>query len=257
MSQENNVHKLCCSILKYLNIETEYVAQYDLMFFKNKTLPLIFAFTFILSGLEYGSTTAWAQEPNPGMGQAMPGGNPTGSEIHNPCFPNAGNGTRMHHFGNMTGSFTTHPYGRNGTMGNGMHHFGQYGNRTGFKMHPCTSQNSTQGNNSGNSAVTQGSMANSPSTTSQIPSWVRNNAKWWSQNQLGDSDFIQGVQYLIQQGIMKIPTTQIAQSSSSSSQPIPAWVKTNAGWWANGQVSDGDFIKGIQYLVSSGIIKVT
>jgi hypothetical protein len=87
----------------------------------------------------------------------------------------------------------------------------------------------------------------------QIPSWIKNNAKWWSQGQIGDSEFVKGVQYLIKQGIMKIPSTQ---ANSSLSEQIPNWVKTNAGWWANGQISDNDFIKGIKYLVSSGIIHV-
>jgi hypothetical protein len=235
------------------------VAQYNITFLKNKTIPLILAFIFVLSGLEYGSTIAWAQEPNQGMGQVMQGGNPTGSGMHNPCFPNAGNGTHsMSHFGNVTGSSMMYHSGQYGTRGNGTHHSGQYGNQTGFKMNPCASQNPTQGNNSSqtSTAQTQISTTNSSSTTSQIPSWVRNNAKWWAQNQVGDSDFIQGVQYLIQQGILKIPQTQVTQSSSSS-QTIPAWVKTNAGWWANGQISDAEFEQGIQYLVSSGIIKVT
>ena len=86
-----------------------------------------------------------------------------------------------------------------------------------------------------------------------IPSWIKNNAKWWSQGQIGDSEFAQGVQYLIKHGIMKIPHTQ---PDSSLSHQIPSWVKTSAGWWASDQISDYDFVKGIQYLVNSGIIRV-
>ena len=37
---------------------------------------------------------------------------------------------------------------------------------------------------------------------------------------------------------------------------LPNWVKSNAGWWSNGFISDDDFVKGIQYLVEQGIIKV-
>ena len=88
-----------------------------------------------------------------------------------------------------------------------------------------------------------------------IPSWVKKNAGYWSTGQVGDSDFVQGIQYLIQQGIMKIPPS--TSTSNSASQQIPAWIKTNAGWWSTGQISDTDFVKGIQYLVSSGIMKVT
>ena len=87
----------------------------------------------------------------------------------------------------------------------------------------------------------------------QIPTWIKNNAKWWSEGQIGDSEFVQGIQYLVKQGIIKIPKTQ---SNSSLSQQIPSWVKTNAGWWASGQISDNDFVKGLEYLVSNGIIHV-
>lgn len=88
--------------------------------------------------------------------------------------------------------------------------------------------------------------------TPQIPSWIKNNAKWWSEGSLSDSDFVKGIQYMIQNGIMKIPQTQ---NGSSLPQPIPSWIKHNAGWWASGQVSDDEFVKTIQWLVSNGIIK--
>lgn len=87
----------------------------------------------------------------------------------------------------------------------------------------------------------------------KIPSWIKNNAKWWAEGSLTDDDFTKGIQYMVQNGIMKIPHTQ---SDSSLSHQIPSWVKTNAGWWANGQISDNDFVKGIQYLANSGIIHV-
>ena len=87
----------------------------------------------------------------------------------------------------------------------------------------------------------------------QIPSWIKNNAKWWAQGSLTDEDFTKGIQYMIKNKIMKIPQSH---SDSSLSQQIPRWVKTNAGWWASGQISDVDFVKGIEYLASSGVIRV-
>ena len=87
----------------------------------------------------------------------------------------------------------------------------------------------------------------------QIPSWIKNNAKWWAQGSLTDDDFTKGIQYMVQNGMMKIPHTQ---SDSSLPHQIPSWVKTSAGWWANGQISDNDFVKGIQYLADSNIIHV-
>ena len=87
-----------------------------------------------------------------------------------------------------------------------------------------------------------------------IPDWVKNNAGWWATDQIDDSSFLQGIQYLIKEGIMVIPPTET--SGSSESQGVPAWVKNNAGWWADGQIDDNSFISGIQYLIKSGIIVV-
>jgi hypothetical protein len=38
-----------------------------------------------------------------------------------------------------------------------------------------------------------------------IPSWIKNNAGWWADGSIDDSSFVQGIQFLIQEGIMKIP----------------------------------------------------
>lgn len=37
---------------------------------------------------------------------------------------------------------------------------------------------------------------------------------------------------------------------------IPEWVKTNAGWWAEGQIDDSSFVQGIQYLINQDIILI-
>src|SRR5690349_11088128 len=70
----------------------------------------------------------------------------------------------------------------------------------------------------------------------QIPTWVKNNARWWSEGQIGDNDFVKGIQYLIQSEIIKIPQTQ---SGYGHSQKIPNWIKNNAGWWANNTITNG------------------
>lgn len=86
-----------------------------------------------------------------------------------------------------------------------------------------------------------------------IPDWIRNNAKWWSEGTIGDSDFISGIQYLITNNILDVPVTQ---QESSDSKEIPSWIKTNAGWWADKMISDDDFVKGIQYMITNGILRV-
>ena len=42
----------------------------------------------------------------------------------------------------------------------------------------------------------------------------------------------------------------------SNGYDIPGWIKDNAKWWADGMISDADYINGLQYLISQGILKV-
>ena len=88
----------------------------------------------------------------------------------------------------------------------------------------------------------------------QVPTWVKNNAGWWADGQIGDTDFVSGIQYMITEGIMEIPPT--TAGSNSGTNEIPDWVKNNAGWWADGQIADADFVSGIQFLITEGILRV-
>jgi len=37
-----------------------------------------------------------------------------------------------------------------------------------------------------------------------IPTWIKNNAGWWATDQIDDSSFLQGIQYLVQKGIIVV-----------------------------------------------------
>ena len=45
--------------------------------------------------------------------------------------------------------------------------------------------------------------------TKSVPDWIKNNANWWSENLIGDTDFINGLQYLIEYKIIKIDNKKI------------------------------------------------
>ena len=36
---------------------------------------------------------------------------------------------------------------------------------------------------------------------------------------------------------------------------IPSWIKNTAGWWADGQIDDDSFLKGIKYLNISSKVR--
>ena len=89
-----------------------------------------------------------------------------------------------------------------------------------------------------------------------VPIWIKNNAAWWSQELIEDSDFIAGIEYLIQNEIITIQDNQVIASSYSSNE-IPSWIKNNAGWWSDDLITEQEFIDGLQWLISNGIIQVT
>lgn len=86
-----------------------------------------------------------------------------------------------------------------------------------------------------------------------IPSWIKSSAKFWATDKITDKDFVSGIQYLINQKIIKVPA---GAPTSEKSDTIPAWVKKSAGFWADGKTSDKEFVGGLQYLISNGIIKL-
>ncbi len=87
-----------------------------------------------------------------------------------------------------------------------------------------------------------------------IPEWIKNSAGWWAEGDIGDADFIQGIQFLIKEGIMKIPPT--TQGPGSGGNEIPEWIKNNAAWWAEGAIDDTTFVQGIQFLIKEGIMSI-
>ena len=88
---------------------------------------------------------------------------------------------------------------------------------------------------------------------SQIPQWLKNNAKGYGEGQMMGRDFILGIKYLIEHGFMEISGV-IVQTENQESK-IPEWVRDTAKWWYEDQISDEDFINEIKFLVENRIIK--
>jgi len=57
------------------------------------------------------------------------------------------------------------------------------------------------------------------------------------------------------------PTFEIGKAGESIAPipetSIPGWIKNNAGWWADGQIDDGSFVSGLQWLISNGIMTIS
>jgi len=90
---------------------------------------------------------------------------------------------------------------------------------------------------------------------SSMPEWVRNNAKWWSDGLIDDESFVQGVQYLVKENIISIQDSSQSNAITPDNK-IPDWVRNNAKWWSDGLIGEKEFLNGIEFLVSAGVIKI-
>ena len=48
----------------------------------------------------------------------------------------------------------------------------------------------------------------------------------------------------------------IPDSSAQEDTKIPDWIKNTAGWWSNGEISEREFLAGIEYLINNNIISI-
>jgi len=55
-----------------------------------------------------------------------------------------------------------------------------------------------------NKIIKVSTYVNKENSTDVIPSWIKNNAGWWSSGKISDSDFLIGVEYLIENGIINV-----------------------------------------------------
>ena len=83
-----------------------------------------------------------------------------------------------------------------------------------------------------------------------IPESIKDEAGWWADNQIEDSEFASSIEYLGAQKIMQFA------APSGPDLNIPQWVKAIAAWWAEGKIPDKEFVNAVQFLVDNGIIKV-
>ena len=92
------------------------------------------------------------------------------------------------------------------------------------------------------------------SFSEEIPEWVKNNAGWWSDRQISQSEFTSGLEFLINEGIIYIPVAEPGIPGPEKS--IPDWVRNTAGWWSDNLIPDSEFMNAMKYLIELGIIEV-
>jgi len=85
-----------------------------------------------------------------------------------------------------------------------------------------------------------------------IPSWIKHVALWWSQGEISDNDFINGMTWLVENKIL--PVTDLVEELDA--QSVPDSVKKTAYAWSQNGLSDSEFLRGIGYLIKNGMMEL-
>ena len=87
-----------------------------------------------------------------------------------------------------------------------------------------------------------------------IPDWIKTYAELWATGDLSDSEFITGLDFMLEHHIIVIPNLQYSEENSVSN--IPNWIRNNADWWANDLISQQEFVHSLEYLIKEQIIEI-
>ena len=86
-----------------------------------------------------------------------------------------------------------------------------------------------------------------------IPDWIRNDAIWWLDDKISDSEFLEGIDYLLEKQILTVSEREMIEESQ---RHIPSWVKTSTGWWHEEKISDDEFTTLLENLIERKIIVI-
>ncbi len=117
-----------------------------------------------------------------------------------------------------------------------------------------------------------------------LPLWLKTTAVWWGENKISDQDFINALQYLVENKLLVIPEPEISKplcgpglvldeltnecvihdeldtngifvdAIDEQQKIVVSWIKVPTLWWGQGKLSDQDFIDALQYLVENNVL---
>ena len=90
--------------------------------------------------------------------------------------------------------------------------------------------------------------------STQIPQWIKQVGEFWIEDKIDDAGFVQVIEYLVQEDIIRIPYAEAPEGEAATQ--IPSWIKSNTEFWVTGKISDDEFTIGLEWLINNGIIRV-
>ena len=92
-------------------------------------------------------------------------------------------------------------------------------------------------------------------SSSNMPSWFKHTAKWWSMKHISDQTFSTAIEFLLEKNVITISSDIVAYDKISESE-LPSWLRENIGNWSRNDLSDDEFSKNILWMVENQFIKI-
>jgi len=109
-----------------------------------------------------------------------------------------------------------------------------------------------------------------------LPEWIKTDTGSWADGNVTDTEIANSFKFLINENILvlppveetetsEVPATNVTATNATATTleelattiVIPEWIKIIAGMWADGLISDADYLNAIQFLVTTQIIIIT
>jgi len=102
----------------------------------------------------------------------------------------------------------------------------------------------------------------------QMPSWFKNNAKWWGEGKISDVEIVNAIENLLKRGSIKLDSTKIKSGvtlpesrlflpPNKDGAGIPSYVKNTFVSWEKGVFSDSDVTNTIKFLIDGNRINIS
>lgn len=81
-----------------------------------------------------------------------------------------------------------------------------------------------------------------------IPSWFVDASKMWHDGQIRNIDYYHGIENLEDYGIIKT-------NGQDTQTYLPSWLKNDAGWLSDGEISKNEFVNMVNYVINDATVK--
>mgnify|MGYP000406774239 CR=1 FL=1 len=100
---------------------------------------------------------------------------------------------------------------------------------------------------------TEKTVPNTIKNNGNVPIWVKSIVSLWGVEKITDKDFLNMIEYLIKNDIIKIPKENVFENTKELK--MLSWVRGNLNTWSQGEISNLEFFKNMNWLIENKFIK--